>query len=167
MEQTKTHWKKLTNPEYLGAYAFMPGEEKIGTIDHVTPGVEVTGPDGKKEQCTVAYFKERDLKPLILNVTNCKAISRLYGSDYIEDWAGKRIVMGVQKVPAFGERVDAVRIRPKRPPEAPTAAPTCEVCKRAITPANNLTGQQVAEYTMRKYGKRLCAECAAKEAKSK
>lgn len=24
---SKTHWKKLTNPDYLGAYAFDPGEE--------------------------------------------------------------------------------------------------------------------------------------------
>lgn len=24
----KTHWKKYTNPDYLGAYAFQPGEEK-------------------------------------------------------------------------------------------------------------------------------------------
>ena len=32
---SETHWKKLTNPEYLGAYAFRPGEEKIVTIESV------------------------------------------------------------------------------------------------------------------------------------
>ena len=31
----KTHWKKLTNPNYLGSYAFQPGEEKTVTIKEV------------------------------------------------------------------------------------------------------------------------------------
>ena len=30
-----THWKKLTNPDYLGAYAFDKGEEKTATIARV------------------------------------------------------------------------------------------------------------------------------------
>ena len=30
-----THWKKLNNPDYLGAYAFQPGEEIIATIGSV------------------------------------------------------------------------------------------------------------------------------------
>ena len=39
MEPSLTHWKKLTNPDYLGAYAFDPGEIKIVTISNV--GMEV------------------------------------------------------------------------------------------------------------------------------
>ena len=31
----KTHWKKLTNPDYLGAYAFEPKQEFIATIKYV------------------------------------------------------------------------------------------------------------------------------------
>ena len=31
----KTHWKKLNNPDYLGSYAFQPGEEKTVTIKEV------------------------------------------------------------------------------------------------------------------------------------
>ena len=41
-----THWKKLTNPDYLGAYAFEPGEEKIGTIAAVREE-GVVGMDGR------------------------------------------------------------------------------------------------------------------------
>ena len=26
----KTHWKKLNNPDFLGAYALEPGEDLIG-----------------------------------------------------------------------------------------------------------------------------------------
>ena len=29
------HWKKLTNPNYLGSYAFEPGEEKPLTIREI------------------------------------------------------------------------------------------------------------------------------------
>ena len=34
----------------------------------------VTGPDGKKEECTVVHFAEKEIKPLILNTTNAKTI---------------------------------------------------------------------------------------------
>ena len=64
------HWRKSFNPNYIGAYAFQPGEEKVVTIK-TTDNEEVTNQDGKKEQCLVAHFKEAE-KPLILNVTNCK-----------------------------------------------------------------------------------------------
>ena len=69
----KTHWKKYTNPDYLGAYAFQPGEEKTVTIKEVKREL-VFNPSGSgKEECTVAFFVE-DVKPLILNKTNCKAM---------------------------------------------------------------------------------------------
>lgn len=155
-----THWKALTNPDYLGSYAFDRGEEKTGTIREIKREI-VTGPEGKKEECTVCHFSEPDLKPLILNVTNCKAISKLYGTPYTEEWAGKRIIMRVQQVKAFGETVDAVRIKPQIPP----ALPTCAECGKMITAYGNMNPAQVAAYTSQKYGKCLCTECA-KQAKA-
>ena len=53
----KTHWKKLTNPDYLGAYALTPGQDLIATIKTVKREI-VTGPEGKKEECSVCYFAE-------------------------------------------------------------------------------------------------------------
>ena len=44
--ETKTHWKLLTSPNYLGSYAFQPGEEKIVTIKEVKLET-VTDPNGK------------------------------------------------------------------------------------------------------------------------
>ena len=76
MSETLTHWKKLTNPNYLGAYSFSEGEEKILTIKEVKTEL-VKGEDGKDEQCTIAYFAENE-KPMILNKTNCKIIQKLY-----------------------------------------------------------------------------------------
>ena len=86
---TKTHWKKLINPDYIGAYALNPDEDLTVTIDYVQRE-QVTGSGGKKEECTVAHLVGQ--KPLILNVTNSKTIAKLYGS-YIEDWSGKQITL--------------------------------------------------------------------------
>lgn len=150
---SETHWKKLTNPDYLGSYAFVPGEEKIVTIEHVAQE-SVTGQDGRMDQCIVAHLVEE--KPLILNKTNCKAISKLLGTPYIEDWAGHRIVLAVQKVKAFGEEVDAVRVKPKIPGEI------CEGCGKEIRAGSGRSAAEIADLSVQKYGKKLCIECAMK-----
>jgi hypothetical protein len=117
MEQQLTHWKKLTNPDYLGAYELMDGSEKgkdmVVTIDRVVRQM-ITGADGKKEECTVCYLKE--CKPMILNATNQKTIQKLFNSPFIEKWSGGRMTLYVAKVKAFGDVVDALRIRSTVPP---------------------------------------------------
>jgi len=110
----KTHWKKLNNPDYLGAYALDPDKDLVVLTKNVKQEV-VTGPDGKKEECTVMYFSEKGIKPMILNVTNAKVITKLLDTPYIEDWAGHKVAIYIAEVKAFGELVDALRIRPKLP----------------------------------------------------
>ena len=113
MKETKTHWKKLHNPDYFGAYCLLPNQEITVTIKSV--GLEeVVGPGGKKEQCTVARFKE-DQKPLILNVTNQKTIQKIYGTPYIEEWEGKLITL-VHKIDKIqGESMEVVRVKTSVP----------------------------------------------------
>lgn len=108
----QTHWKKLTNPMYIGAYDFAPGEERTLTIKSVKREM-VAGPDGKKEECTVIDFTQG--KPMICNTTNAKAITKAHGTPFIEEWAGKSITIFVAKVKAFGDTVDALRVRPVAP----------------------------------------------------
>ncbi len=151
---SETHWKKLTNPNYLGAYAFNSGEEKIVTIDYVAQE-EIVGADGRSDKCIVAHLI--DEKPLILNKTNCKAITKLLGTPYIEEWAGARIVLQVQRVKAFGEETDAVRIKPKLPGEI------CEKCGKEIRAGFGHSATEVAGLALEKYGKKLCIECAKEE----
>ena len=91
--ENKTHWKKLTNPNYLGAYAFQPGEEKTVTIKEVKR--EAVQNQKGTEECTVAYFKE-DVKPLILNKTNAGMIAKVWGTPLIEDWGGCKIKLKVK-----------------------------------------------------------------------
>jgi hypothetical protein len=154
----KTHWKKLTNPDYLGSYAFQPGEEKTVTIKEVKREMVFNPSNGSKEECTVAYFVE-DLKPLILNTTNCKTIARVWGTPYVEDWAGRKITLKVKKVSAFGEMVDAVRVSGERPTDEIVF---CELCGNAIRPAAGKTAQEIAKMSLSKYGKKICIDCAKK-----
>lgn len=151
---SETHWKKTFNPNYLGAYAFDPGEVKIVTIDYVARE-DIVGAEGRTDNCLVAHLA--DEKPLILNKTNCKAIEKLLGTPYIEEWAGHRIVLQVQRVKAFGEDTDAVRIKPKLPGEI------CEKCGKEIRAGLGHSAAEVAELALQKYGKKLCIECAKEE----
>lgn len=156
MSTTKTHWKKLTNPDYLGAYAFSPNEEKTVTIDFVQ--IEsVMGSNGRKEDCSVMHFRD-GTKPLILNVTNSKTITKVLQTPYIEEWAGKRIVLGVDMVNAFGELTEAVRVRNKRP--APPKETACVECGQIITGHGNFSAEQIIRASTNKFGEELCFDCA-------
>ena len=110
-----THWKQEFNYAYTGAYELQPGEERTLTIRELK-NEEVVASDGRKEVCFVAYFVG-DSKPMILNKTNCKTISKLYGP-YIEEWPGKAIVIKAEKVKAFGEVVEALRVKNVKPETA-------------------------------------------------
>ncbi len=163
--QPKTHWKKLQNPDYLGAYALNPGEDIIVTIKTVRVE-KVIGTDGKKEECSVLYFAEQGIKPMILNVTNAKTIQKLFRTPYIEEWAGRKIQIGVESVKAFGDVVDALRVRPYLPRVAVTAS-VCADCGAVIEGAGKMNPAQMAQYTQDKYGKPLCAACATRAAENR
>ena len=53
--------------------------------------------------------------------------------------------------------MECIRVRPTAPKQA--APIICECCKQQILPAGNRTAEQVAEYGMKKYGKKLCIKC--------
>lgn len=156
-----THWKKLDNPDYIGAYAFQPGEEKTVTIKVVRREI-VTGADGKKEECTIVHFMENE-KPLILNATNGKQIQKIAGTGYIEQWVGVRIILKVETVKAFGDIVDAVRVSKKKPPaQVKPTIPDCHDCHHTITGYGKQSAQEFAEYTKSVFGVAVCYDCGQK-----
>lgn len=122
----------------------------------------VIGADGKKEECVVCHWLEKE-KPMILNATNLKMITKLSGSPYIEDWNGMKVKIGTEKVRAFGEVVEALRVRNYKVTDKTYK---CEECGNTISGAGKLTSEQMAAYTTSKYGKALCADCATKAANS-
>ena len=158
---SETHYKKLINPDYLGAYSLDPGKDMVLTIKAVGREM-ITGTGGKKEECPVCHWAEEQ-KPMILNVTNMKTIAKMYGP-YIENWAGKKVQIYATTTKFAGDTVECLRIR-KDPPEDKQIP--CEECGQFISPAFQMSVTQLAAYTKKKYGKTLCAECAQakKEAK--
>lgn len=121
MSDQKTHWKKLVNPDYLGAYSLNPGQELILTIKELQRK-KVKGSGGKEQECTVCVFVE-NIKPMILNRLNSKTITKIYQTPYIEDWVGKKIQVFAETIEAFGEMTDALRVRPYEPNVAPPLLP--------------------------------------------
>lgn len=161
---SKTHWRTLYNPDYLGAYALVNSTtgkyaDIIATIASVR--VEnVVGADGKREDCMVMRFVERDTKPMIVNATNAKMMEKLFHTPIIEDWAGRKIQIGVESVKAFGDVVDALRIRKFLPREQ--ELPKCYDCSGEIGATEKLNAAQMVAYGQRKYGAPLCADCIKK-----
>ena len=107
----KTHFKKLRNPDYLGSWDLADAngnfKNRILTIKEVKKEMVHDGKGGK-EDCVTVHFVEA--KPMIMNSTNLKTIHKSLGTLYIEDWAGKKMQVTVEKVKAFGEVHDALRV---------------------------------------------------------
>lgn len=145
-----THWRNLSNPAYLGAYAFQPGEEKIVTIESAGQEI-VTGQNGKKDECFVLHLVNE--KPMIANKTNCKALTKLFGTPYIEEWIGKSFILHVQRVQAGGDTVDAIRVKAQLP------GAVCEECHKMIRPGAGHSVEELVKISRDNTGKALCIDC--------
>lgn len=161
----KTHWKKVvSDPNFLGEADFQEGEEKVATIARVAEKVDVQTARGKEKK-TVIYFHEK-LKPMILNVARSKAIAKVAGSPYFEDWINIAIQLYIDPhVEAFGEIVSAVRVRSQKPIER--TAVKCADCGADIQGAYGKGPEYIAMYTKKQYGVSLCSACASKRAEVK
>jgi hypothetical protein len=148
-------------PGYLGSWDLLelPNKEVTLTIDKIVDEEVVA--DGRKEICTVIHWKEKDYLPMIINITNKKAIAKLYNTKDTEKLKGKAVIIGIEKVKAFGDIHDALRIRKRIPPKKTAVLPKCEQCGKDINGFGNMTPEQMASYTALKYGKPLCSECAS------
>ena len=131
----KTHWKKLRNPKYLGAYDFQPGEERVVTFKEFK-SEKVVGHGGEEENCVVAYFKE-NCKPMILNTINCKTLTDLFESAAVEDWVNKQVTLIIKKEKHFGEIMDVIRVKKKLPTDNKTQT-IIERAKKHIENSKNL-----------------------------
>lgn len=156
------------NPNFLGSWDLydVSGGEITVSIKDIKDEQVVS--NGQKEVCTVCYFNE-DVKPMILNLTNKKTLSKLHHTKKISQLKGKYITIGYEKVKAFGKIYDALRIKNVIPTQPRAIEPEilCEICGKPICAARSMTVQQMADYTKNKYGKALCRACAAEIYKEK
>ena len=114
-EKVKTHWRKVFLSDYLGSCDLEDGKDLKAVIKSVTVK-NVKGPDGKEQERNVAIFTDANLKPMILNATNCKLIKKFAGSVFINDWNNVPIQIYVKDdIKAFGEVTEGLRIRPTQP----------------------------------------------------
>ena len=157
------------NPDYLGSWDLedLPKREITLTIKSITEKSVPNG-RGQNEKCAVCEFSE-NVKPMILNPTNKKMLVKLFKTKDTDNLRGKKITIGLLHGKWFGEEQDALRIRPVVPAQtAPKQSDTikCEGCGKAITAAHGMDADKLAQYTSAKYGKKLCANCAAEQAKA-
>jgi len=171
MSENNTHWRKILESEYLAGADLDDGNGKFAPIVLTikSAGKEMVREQGtnKQEKCLIIHF-EGTGKPMICNVTNAKAISKACDSAYIEEWAGHKIRIGTEKVRAFGENWDALRVKPIRIDDTPpqkVETVLCADCKRPIDAGPGRVPRELADATTEKYGRALCFSCAA-EAKA-
>lgn len=115
MEQT--HWKKAFKSDYLSS-ADIDDKDVILNIEKVVLKECITA-SGKKF-CNVAFFKEKDVKPMILNVTNSKTIKKFSGNkQHLEEWINIPVRVYVDAKVKFGsDIVEGLRIRDVQPSTA-------------------------------------------------
>ncbi len=95
-------------------FPYIEGDFLVGRADVVLTIASIQieeMPDHKGrliEKVTISFAETA--KRLVLNKTNCKVLIRLYGKE-TDDWQGKRIAVYSEKVKAFGQEHNAVRIR--------------------------------------------------------
>jgi hypothetical protein len=147
--ETKTHWKKVFNSDYLGSCDLEDGKDLKAVIKSVSVKL-VKGPDGKEQDRNVAIFTDANLKPMILNATNCKLIKKFAKSVFINDWNNVPVQIYVKDdIKAFGEVTEGLRIRPAQPAmNKPKLTPTSQAWPKAI---EFLKGTGTMEQVKEKY----------------
>lgn len=141
MTESKTHYRKVFNSPYLSSADIV--EPTLLTISHV---LEETDKAGKKKvKHNTAYFAEKELrpgeklKPMILNVGNCKVLTELFGSPFIQDWSGAVLIYVDNNVKFAKDIVSGLRIKAAPPQISVAQANELD----AIVTENNISKDDV------------------------
>lgn len=158
-----TPWQTTRDVNFVGSFDLVVGcdenekpiyKDIVVTIDKISEEEVLDSQTNKKVNKAIAHFKEKNIKPMILNTTNKKGIENATGTMFIEKWIGKQVLLTVENIKAFGKVQPALRIKPvpKR---------VCDVCGKIIT-------ESVYNASKKKYGMALCSrECGVKAGKIK
>lgn len=157
----KTHWKALADTsQYLGKHHFGPDEKKTVTIKDFDEPIIENHAKRTKEKKAVLYFEEPDVRPLIANKTNRQKIALLLGSEYMEDWIGRKITLYVKKdVPNNFDPSNpgAVRVWDTLPEEDHVV---CENCGVLIEAHDNYSVKKIVTRSRARWNMALCWDCS-------
>mgnify|MGYP006266432561 CR=1 FL=1 len=106
----QTHWRNLmADNKYLGAWDLEVGgkyEPRVVTIEKVYQDTFV-GEMGKEQK---VFIKLKEFtKPMVTNRTNFKRLETFFNSFDPNDYIGKQIVLGAEKVKSPQGMVEALR----------------------------------------------------------
>ena len=104
--------KLMFRGDYLSA-AELEGNDLDLTIKEICEK-DVEFEEGEDVKATWIVSFEETPRQLTLNTTNAETIGQLHGVEATE-WIGKRITLYPAKVKAWGEMVDAIRVRDEVP----------------------------------------------------
>jgi hypothetical protein len=91
------------------------GEDMLLTINEVGKD-HFEDDDGVRKLKPILYFREPNVKPMILNKTNFVRLVEIAGED-TEDWHGTKIILYPDKVSMKGKTVDTIRVRKASKPK--------------------------------------------------
>ena len=130
--ENKIHWKKVFDSDYLGACDLEDGKDLKATIQSVEVR-RIKNTSGTEEERNVAIFSDKAVKPMILNVTNCKILKKFAGSPYIQDWKNLSVLIYIKKdVKAFGDITEGLRIRDYQPKGRESLTPKHQAWTNAV-----------------------------------
>lgn len=146
----ETNWKKIYTSDYLGSWDIENGVDTVVTIESFDlDTVQANQSQRSRSEVITLKFKEFN-KPMIINRTNAKAITKVTGSYDMNDWIGANVTIYTKMVKAFGDEVMALRIRTIAP--RPKAKPTLtdERFAKAVEAIKNGTAtiEQVSKYEL-------------------
>jgi len=133
----KTHWRKTIDTDWIGTYVLPDGKPivvKIIRAEYKNAKIQ-----GKTESRVVAFFEKNQYfdKPMLLNSTNMKRLTKLVGSPYIEDWHNLNLPITLQqemdRTPSGGKdwalRISSIKPVVKTSKDFPEEAKKLNGCK--------------------------------------
>lgn len=114
------HWKKRFPSRYLQV-SDLDGGSIDATIK--TIGDELIGMGEQAVEKPVVYFKEKDVKPCVLNQTRADSVAQIAGTPDDDKWSGVRVRLQKGRTRFQGKAVECIDIvsPPTRPPKGKTA----------------------------------------------
>lgn len=137
---TMPDFRSMYDLNYL--YAFdLKGRDVTVTIREVK-AAKIKGADQKEQKKPIVFFAEsKDQRGLVLCKTNAKTIASLYGND-TDAWRGKKVTLYPAQVSAFGQQVEAIRIRPSIPSAKSKSGEFAETPEAPAPEAPELIGDE-------------------------